>query len=919
MGSKWFSKLGIALAGIAMAVGVGVGLGQKEFKKAEATPTTLVSWSRPETTDIITTGFTGVYTNSSNKSGYRQDNSNADTVAHVGAYKSSATILTTSSDGTIKLNTTIGGGTARNPLTNSVYAYYLDNTGAIIPASQTLVTNKITTAGGDAYEITMPTPTTNVYGVELYHLKEFNGNTGYNVRFYSFSLTYDDGSSEPTLELGVESLNVGYGCTNKVSVAWANLSVDITISKVNNSGDGAVSFSKSTIDYDGDSSPLSITLTGTTVGDLTVQFVSGQTSATLEVHVLSTTAYSLVTDASSLTAGTKFILLDSGKDYALSKTFSDGIYSGTDVTVSGSTARSLNAQEFTLGGSAGAWTLYDGTYYVGLTGVSSSSNKFSRNATIGSISYAYWEITIANEASNYVVGLTVSTNDSGNYKSVFYNYNGGNTRFKNYSSGSNTNNMLMYAILAPGLSSSKTNIDSLDTSASTTATLTPVNFGGNTPSYEVVSSDSDVVTGNVVGNTLTITAGSKAGSETLTVTGTYSTLEASVVINVTVIAAGRTALGIELYSDAEHQNVLTEETRYVGQGFDFEGYVFLLYDNDDFEDVTNQVTFSGYTVNAQTHLFDVEDSYEVEVTYSEFDTSYDLYVVNWSGELEVGSSYIITTADSYTDHPSALIAVDGTESNKNNVGEAGEKVGYFSTELPLVVEAGNTYNSYSFVAGEDGEHHPYYLAWSGNSTNTLYKTTTKDNNSSWTVSVSNGVYTISNVATPARTIQYNYNNGNPRFVAYSSSQIAVKMIKVTDEVALEGRTEEFIQTYMYPSYDPDRDNTGGNGSCYGTDGTDGYFAEARTALGKAKVSGGYADCAAKFAASGDMWDRYVKWGKACGVIVTYSEGLQYNVRVNSTFETISVESNDLLIAIIIIASVSALAIGGYFFIRRKHQ
>lgn len=62
MGSKWFSKIGIALTGIAMAVGVGVGLGQKEFKKAEATTKT----DTLTTSDLAATG--NAYTAFSNVS-----------------------------------------------------------------------------------------------------------------------------------------------------------------------------------------------------------------------------------------------------------------------------------------------------------------------------------------------------------------------------------------------------------------------------------------------------------------------------------------------------------------------------------------------------------------------------------------------------------------------------------------------------------------------------------------------------------------------------------------------------------------------------------------------------------------------------------------------------------------------------------
>ena len=59
MGSKWFSKIGIALAGIAMAVGAGVGLGQKEFKNVEAAEAAYYTLSTAKSTQ--NTGYASTY------------------------------------------------------------------------------------------------------------------------------------------------------------------------------------------------------------------------------------------------------------------------------------------------------------------------------------------------------------------------------------------------------------------------------------------------------------------------------------------------------------------------------------------------------------------------------------------------------------------------------------------------------------------------------------------------------------------------------------------------------------------------------------------------------------------------------------------------------------------------------------------
>ena len=78
---------------------------------------------------------------------------------------------------------------------------------------------------------------------------------------------------------------------------------------------------------------------------------------------------------------------------------------------------------------------------------------------------------------------------------------------------------------------------------------------------------------------------------------------------------------------------------------------------------------------------------------------------------------------------------------------------------PLTVEAGSSDGTFSF---KNGSH---YLSWS--SGNSLTKSTTKDANSSWTVSInSSGVATIRNASDAARYLQY---NATSRFACYANT------------------------------------------------------------------------------------------------------------------------------------------------------
>ena len=89
----------------------------------------------------------------------------------------------------------------------------------------------------------------------------------------------------------------------------------------------------------------------------------------------------------------------------------------------------------------------------------------------------------------------------------------------------------------------------------------------------------------------------------------------------------------------------------------------------------------------------------------------------------------------------------------------------------LTVDDGSSAGTYSFKHGSN------YLSWS--SGNSLTESSTKDANSSWTVSISNGVATIRNVSDNTRYLQYN--SSNSRFACYltSSGQANGSLYKYT--------------------------------------------------------------------------------------------------------------------------------------------
>lgn len=119
------------------------------------------------------------------KTGYHQDGGGTTgTKRTIDIKKNSKLISVTPSSVTLTVN--VGGGQAKDPLGNSVYAVWLDNTGAE-SGTPVEVANKIEVAGGKAIAVNLPIANaSSAYGVRIYHSKE----EGYNVRYYGVSLSY---------------------------------------------------------------------------------------------------------------------------------------------------------------------------------------------------------------------------------------------------------------------------------------------------------------------------------------------------------------------------------------------------------------------------------------------------------------------------------------------------------------------------------------------------------------------------------------------------------------------------------------------------------------------------------------------------------------------------------------------------------
>ena len=209
--NKLFTKIvGVAL-GLTMAIGVGVAVASNNREavavKADSTP--VLSWSRSGTTNTTTSGYTFEATASA-KTGYYQDGNNT---SGIKVY-STSTAICSSTPTSVTFTASVGGGSGNKDLSSSVYVAYVNASGEEISNTAVEVTSHITTNTGDTYNKSMSASSaTSAYGVYIYHAKE----SGYNVRYYSFSLSYE--ASSGTSFTVTYNANGGTCSTSSESVA----------------------------------------------------------------------------------------------------------------------------------------------------------------------------------------------------------------------------------------------------------------------------------------------------------------------------------------------------------------------------------------------------------------------------------------------------------------------------------------------------------------------------------------------------------------------------------------------------------------------------------------------------------------------------------------------------------------------------
>ncbi len=140
-------------------------------------------------------------------------------------------------------------------------------------------------------------------------------------------------------------------------------------------------------------------------------------------------SYTLVTDASTLKAGDKILIvgIESDTYYALAPYVSGNNCKRNEVSAPVDNVITTSVADITLGGDANAWTLFDGTYYLYAAG--STSSNYLKGAENATNQNAQWTIDTTNDGK-----ATIKCVDSGVTRNII-RHNTGSDLFSCYNSG----------------------------------------------------------------------------------------------------------------------------------------------------------------------------------------------------------------------------------------------------------------------------------------------------------------------------------------------------------------------------------------------------------------------------------------------------------------------------------------------------
>lgn len=318
--NKLFTKIAAACVTAAMAVGVGVAISTmpKSIMVSAAGGSDTLDSSKINLSGTGSTAWaTGNFsaTTSGATYSYRLMGSKSTTDGRMGGTNANGGVWTTVSGGilnSVTVTTTTAKALALYGGT-SPFTAYNDTSGRASLGSKT------TSGSGTTFTASWTNLSSGGYTHVL--LK----GTASSTFIKSIVYTWNAPSSDPTITLGNDELYVTTATEKTLSVDYANLTANITVSQ---SGSGTVQLSTDGTNYSTSltldksiTAPQTIHIKGDTAGTATLSFAStGATTKTCTVHVDTPTIYKKVTQNSKMKDGGKFALLATGTSIAMSKT-----------------------------------------------------------------------------------------------------------------------------------------------------------------------------------------------------------------------------------------------------------------------------------------------------------------------------------------------------------------------------------------------------------------------------------------------------------------------------------------------------------------------------------------------------------------------------------------------------------------------
>jgi hypothetical protein len=252
----------------------------------------------------------------------------------------------------------------------------------------------------------------------------------------------------------------------------------------------------------------------------------------------------------------------------------------------------------------------------------------------------------------------------------------------------------------------------------------------------------------------------------------------------TVLAAGADALTIEYetvsqtFGTLDRIEVSGGKTSYlVGETFTNSGLIVTAFDTTNFSK-----TVTSYTTNKDSYVFLSSDigTVTITVSYTEGVTKTDTFDVTVASVVEFskiiaatdiyfGADYVIVAEGATT--PKIMTTTFTTFFDQTNVTITSDKVVNLETHQIIRVVISPVTGTYGFLL-VNGPQAGKYLALTSDA-NSLNVSATLDNSSSWFVTFDAGNAIINSADFPTRNIRYN--NSNPRFATYTTSQTAIQL------------------------------------------------------------------------------------------------------------------------------------------------